>query len=346
MKSLPLLLALVFLVSILPAADTLDIYVIDVEGGKAMLVVTPANQAMLVDTGWPGPNDERFRVIGLSDRDPDRIVEAIRAARVKQLDHLVITHYHADHVGGAPRTIAKIPVPIREFVDHGEVVSGGEDLERYTAYVKAMGNTKRVVPKPGDTIPMKGLDVKVITSAAQVLKVPLPGAGAANPFCTSPPGRPDRSENAASVGLLYTFGKFRMIDLGDVTIGKEQELMCPNNPVGSVDLLMVSHHGNQVSNSQTLIHALQPRVAIMNNSEIKIGAASVMKILKSSPGLETLFQLHWSSNAAEDNTPNEFIANLKDSPDGKWIKVSARRDGSFTVTNTRTGVVKSFKKKG
>jgi competence protein ComEC len=147
------------------------------------------------------------------------------------------------------------------------------------------------------------------------------------------------------VGLLFTFGRFRMLDLADLTWNKERALMCPNNPIGTVDLFMVSHHGNDISNSPALVHALKPRVAIMNNGARKIGAPAALKVIRSAPGLEALYQLHWSVRAgAEGNAPDEFIANLQDSPDGKWIKVSASQDGSFTVTNGRTGASRAFKR--
>lgn len=146
------------------------------------------------------------------------------------------------------------------------------------------------------------------------------------------------------MGLLFTFGQFRMVDLADLTWNKELALMCPNNPIGTVDLFMVSHHGHDISNSPALVHALRPRVAIMNNGARKIGAPAALKVIRSSPGLQALYQLHWSVAAGrEDNTPDEFIANLQDSPDGKWIKVSARQDGSFTVTNGRTGATRTFR---
>ena len=161
---------------------------------------------------------------------------------------------------------------------------------------------------------------------------------------TWPKVNEDASENAASVGLLYTFGKFRMLDLGDLTWNKEIALMCPTNPIGTVDLFMVSHHGNNISNSPALVKAIRPRVTIMNNGVRKVGAAVVVQLLKGLPGVEANYQLHWSSNAPDDNPPAEYIANLQDSPDGKWIKVSVEPGGTFTVTNARTGEAKTFRK--
>lgn len=323
----------------MPGAKTLDMYVVDTEGGKALLIISPSGESMLIDTGFPGNKD----------RDTIRIVEAANAEGVKKLDILVTTHYDGDHVGNVASVVARIPVVT--FVDHGPAVV---DDARATAFVKAydelVAKAKHLVVKPGDEIPFKGVDVLVVTSGGAVIKTPLKGAGAANAFCadtkpmTWPKVNEDTSENANAVGLLFTFGKFRMLDLADLTWNKEIALMCPNNPIGSVDLWMVSHHGNDISNSPALAKALNAKVAIMNNGARKIGAASVIKIIKSAPGMQALYQMHWSANAPNDNPPDEFIANLRDSPDGKWIKVVAEQNGSFTVTNARTGASKAFKK--
>jgi beta-lactamase superfamily II metal-dependent hydrolase len=294
---------------------------------------------MLVDAGFPGNND----------RDANRIEEAAKAAGVKKFDYLVVTHYDLDHVNNVPATVAKIPADT--FVDHGPaVVTDGGTTKAVAAYDELVAKAKHLVVKPGDKIPFQGVDVLVVTSALQALAKPVQGAGAANPFCaetqpmTWPRLNEDISENAASVGLLYTFGKFRMLDLGDLTWNKEIALMCPNNPIGTVDLFMVSHHGNNISNSPALVKGIKPQVTIMNNGARKIGAPVVLQLLKGLPGVEANYQMHWSANAPNDNPANEFIANLQDSPDGKWIKVSVEQTGTFTVTNARTGESKTFKK--
>ena len=345
-------MALLSSVSVLHAADTLDMYVIDTEGGKALLIVSPAGegapnatrrvwepQSMLIDTGFPG-----FR-----DRDAIRVEEAAKAANVKKFDYLVVTHYDLDHVNNVPATVARIPAGT--FVDHGPAVAHDPmTTAAVKAYDGVVAKAKHMVVKAGDKIPFLGVDVLVVTSAGQAIKTPVAGGGAPNPFCESTPpmtwkgANEDESENAQSVGLLFTFGRFRMLDLGDLTWNKERALMCPNNPIGTVDLFMVSHHGNDISNSPALVHALRPRVAIMNNGARKVGAPATLKIIRSSPGLEALYQLHWSVRGAESNAPDEFIANLQDAPDGKWIKVSASQDGSFTVTNGRTGASRTFKR--
>ncbi len=336
---LPIALLLALFVSTVPAAKTLDMYVIDTEGGKALLLISPSGQTMLVDTGFPGYND----------RDANRIEAAAKLAGVTKFDYVVVTHYDLDHVNNVPATVAKIPAVT--FVDHGPaVVTDPGTAKAVAAYDELVAKAKHIVVKPGDKIPFQGVDVLVVTSAFQVIGKPVPGAGAANPFCaetqpmTWPRLNEDTSENAAGVGLLYTFGKFRMLDLADVTWNKEIALMCPNNPIGTVDLFMVSHHGNNISNSPALVKAIKPRVTIMNNGARKIGAAAVVQSLKGLPGVEANYQTHWSGNAPNDNPANEFLANLQDSPDGNWIKVSVEQTGTFTVTNGRTGESKTFKK--
>jgi competence protein ComEC len=332
-NSLLLVFAVFLFTAVLPAAETLDIYVIDTEGGKALLILSPSGQSILVDAGFPGFND----------RDAIRIEEAAKAAGVKKFDFLVVTHYDLDHVNNVPATVARIPAAV--FMDHGEAVAKDPMTTKGVAgYLDAAAKASRVVLKPGDKIPIKGLDALVVTSAGKAIQSPVKGGGAPNSFCGDAPPKPqaDNSENAQSVGLLYTFGRFRMLDLADLTWNKELELMCPNNPIGTVDLFMVSHHGFDASNSPALVHAVQPKVTIMNNGARKMGSPAVLRIIRSSPGLAAAYQLHFSENAPDDNPPDEFLANTRSSSDGNWIKVSAERSGRFSVTNGRTGVTKSY----
>ncbi len=314
-------------------------WTIDTEGGKALLILSPSGKSMLVDTGFPGFND----------RDANRILEACEAAGVKKIDVLVTTHYDVDHVNNLPAVVARIPVDL--FVDHGPAAVGDAVT---TAAVKAYDGlwpkAKHLVVKAGDKIPFEGVDVQVVASAGKFLKTALKGAGQPNADCartnrktwTSPDE--DISENANAVGMLFTFGSFRMLDLADLTWNREIDLMCPDNPIGTVDLFMVSHHGNDISNSPALVNPLHARVAVMNNGARKIGAASVLKTLKSAPGMQAIYLLHWPANAPAENPPDEFIANLQNSPDGKFIKVSAGQDGTIVVTNGRTGESKTYKR--
>jgi competence protein ComEC len=239
------------------AANDLTVYFIDVEGGQSTLFVTPSGQSVLIDTGFPGFNG----------RDANRIAATAKAAGVSQIDYLLITHYHGDHVGGVPAIAALLP--IRNFVDHGETVehtTAGQKL--YDDYLKEVAKGNHIVVKPGDKLPIAGLDWTIVSAAGRVLEKPLAGAGKPNTFCRAfKPKDADPTENAQSTGSRIVFGKFRVVDLGDLTWNKEHDLMCPNNKVGEADVYIVSHHGQDISGSAALVHALHPKVAIMDNGE-------------------------------------------------------------------------------
>ena len=319
----------------LHAAKTLDIYFIDVEGGQATLFVSPSGQTMLVDTGWRGFNN----------RDADRIVAAAKAAKVKQLDYVVITHYHRDHVGGVPQLAEQMK--IGTFVDHGPAMEDSKVVkEDYADYEKAAARAQHIVAKPGDVIPVKGINVDVLTSAGDRLQSALPGAGQPNPLCSSTEKKDDDpSENARSLGMLITYGKFRMLDLGDLTWNKEMELVCPNNLIGTVDVYLTTHHGLFQSNNPALVHAVHPRVAIMNNGARKGGSPSAWQIVRDSPGLQDIWQLHYSiEGGKEHNVPDSLIVSLDEIGDNPgYVKLSAESDGSFSVTNSRNKYHKEYR---
>jgi beta-lactamase superfamily II metal-dependent hydrolase len=317
----------------LPAARNLEIYFIDVEGGQATLFVSPSGESMLVDTGWAGFNR----------RDAGRIAAAAKTAGVKKIDYLVVTHYHADHAGGVPQLAEKLP--IRNFVDHGVQTETTRDAQvLYNAYIAFRDKGNHIQVKPGDVIPIKGIEVKVLSSAGDVLASPLPGAGQPDAECTGfERHEVDTTENAQSVGLLIAYGGFRMIDLADLTWNKEYDLVCPGNKIGAVDLYLVSHHGMDLSGSPELVHALHPRVAIMNNGARKGGAAEIWQTIHGSPGLEDLWQLHYAVAAGKDhNSPDPFIANVDEICEGKWLRATVRKDGTFTVYNSRNKYEKSY----
>ena len=298
-------------------AKALDIYVVDTEGGKAALWVTPAGQSVLIDSGNPG------------NRDLDRLMAAITEAGVKQIDFLISTHYHVDHIGGLQELVKRIPVA--HFIDHGPSVEPREQVQGFqAAYAELYGNAKHTVAKPGDKIPVTGLDWRIVTSAGNVLKTPLPGAGKPNPACegVQPKEMSPTDDNGQSVGSVITYGQWRAIDLGDLLWNKENELMCPNNPVGTVDVFFVTHHGLDLSNSPALVHAVQPRVAVMQNGTRKGGGVEAMKTMRTSPGFEDLWQLHWSYNAGlELNSPALFIANIEDAATIAGVLTASPRGG-------------------
>ena len=309
--------------------EALDIYFIDVEGGQATLFVTPSGQSMLIDTGNPG------------DRDLNRVLDTIKQAGLTKLDYLLVTHYHGDHVGNAAAIAATIPVGT--FVDHGESVETTDGAKAlYADYVKGRERGKHLLAKPGDKLPVRDLDVTIVTAGGNHITRALSGRAAPNALCAGfTPKDPDPSENARSVGSMIAFGRFRMIDLGDLTWNKEQELVCPNNVLGSVDVYLTTHHGLAQSGAPVIVQALKPRVAIMNNGPRKGGELAPMQTIKASPGLEDLWQLHVSLNAPEANMPGPMIANLDESA-AHYLKLSAQRDGSFVVTNSRTNESKRY----
>ena len=312
----------------------LSITFVDVEGGQATLILSPSGQSMLVDTGYPGSND----------RDVNRVLAAAKQAGISRLDYLVITHYHVDHVGNAPALAARIP--IGTFVDHGATVEPSTK-PIYDAYVEARKSGKHLQVKPGDKIPIAGLDVTVVTAAGEHLAKPLQGAGSPNPLCAAyTPKEADPTENAQSVGIVIDFGRFRMIDLGDLTWNKEHDLMCPNNQLGTTSVYLTTHHGLAASNAPVIVGALHPRVAIMNNGPKKGGAPEAWTTIRNSPGLEDLWQLHYAvDGGADHNVAEAFIANVDEST-AHPITLTAHRDGSFTVSNARNGQRKTYPKSG
>lgn len=314
------------------AAKNLEIYFIDVEGGQATLIVTPAGQSLLVDAGWPG----------YSGRDAGRIAETAQRAGLRQIDYLLMTHYHLDHVGGIPPLVERIPVAT--FVDHGPNTETGKSADALSAgYAKVLEKGKHLVVKPGDKIPLKGAEVVVVTARGEKIATALKGAGAANPHCAGVPRKEeDSTENGRSVGFLLTYGKFRFMDLADLTWNKELALMCPNNPIGRVDVYLVNHHGLDISNAPPLVYGLAPRVAIMPNGAKKGGAPDAIEWIRKSPGLEDLWQLHYSLPGKDANVAEQFIANPEEKCQGYGIKLVASADGSFTVTNGRTNFAKEY----
>ena len=322
-----------------PAPKALQIYFIDVEGGQSTLFVTPAGQSLLIDTGWPDN----------AGRDADRIVAAAMLAGISKIDYLLLTHYHDDHVGGVPQLAARIP--IGTFIDHGPNRQTDEAATEkgYLAYqaLLSMGNFKHILAKPGMFLPLMGIKAEIVTADGAEIAAPLagaPGAGAPNPACATTEIRPtDQTENLRSVGTVLTFGKLRILDLGDLTWDKERPLVCPVNKLGTFDILVVSHHGWYQSSSPALLDAVAPLVAIMDNGATKGGSPPTYDTIEKSPRLENLWQLHYSEEgAAAHNVADEFIANVHGDDTGFYIKVTAWPDGSFDVYNARTQTSKHY----
>ena len=343
-----------------PSSKDLRIYVVDVEGGNATLFVSPSGGSVLIDTGNPG---------AAAARDAGRIVAAANDAGLTEIDHLITTHWHGDHFGGMAELAARIP--IRHYIDHGPTVQSQPASTEFLSgvYPALIAKAAHTVVAPGDRVRVADLDWRIVTSAGRVMTSPLTGGGESNPYCAAFKRQDeDTSENAQSVGSVVAFGAFRVAHLGDLTSNGEFALMCPSNRIGPIDLNIVSHHGQPNSNADVLVHAIEARVAIMNNGTRKGGQPAAMKVIQSAPRLEDLWQLHFSLLSGQEFTvPGLFIANMVDEqpaampvdplppPSGPaaapppahngpayWIKVEARADGSFRVTNQRNGFSKLY----
>lgn len=319
-----------------PQKDALHIYFVDVEGGQATLFVTPVGQSLLIDTGWPG-ND---------GRDADRIVAAARKAGVSKIDYVLITHFHDDHVGGAAQLAARIP--IGAFIDHGDnrETTDAVTVKGWQAYQGLLETKKyqRIRAKPGDALPVKGMQATIVSSDGVLIEKPLTEAGQDNPYCKDAEQFPaDTTENLRSLGTYIHFGKLRILDLGDLTHDKEMQLVCPTNKIGQVDVYIVSHHGWSQSSSPAFVYGLAPRVAIMDNGAKKGGTPSVLDIIRKSPGLEDLWQLHFSEEGgAAHNVAAEFIANPEGPDAANYLELTAHPDGTFDVFNSRTQKSKRY----
>ncbi len=321
------ILVILMLGAIPAAARPLEIYFIDVEGGQATLVVSPSGQSLLIDAGFTN----------FSGRDADRIAAAAKDAHVKKIDFALITHHHSDHEGGVPNLLERFQVGM--FYDPGPPADvDTAQLRTYKAYEAAMSKQQREVIKPGATIPLKGIEVTVVAAAGQTID----RHGEANQFCAGIAPQPsETAENARSVAIVIGLGKFHFANFGDLTWNKQLVLLCPENRVGKVDVLETPQHGAE---SPKAIYGLAPRVAIMNNGARSGGDLKGWKTIHDSPGLEDFWQLHFAIAGGSDaNTPDTLIANVDDPCEGKYLKLTAEPDGSFTVINSRNKYTKVYR---
>jgi beta-lactamase superfamily II metal-dependent hydrolase len=322
---------------------TTDLYFIDTEGGQAVLIVSPvqgilgAKETLLIDAGNLNP----------PGRDADRIQAAMKEAGVERIDYLIVSHYHGDHVGGVAALADR--VPIRRILDPGPYTPemNANRAAGFLSYLPVRQKAIVSIARPGQKIPVAGLDVHVVSSAGELITAPVPGVRrASNPLCSNPQRRTQDNtpNNFESVGVVVEFGRFRYLDLADLTWNQEIELVCPANLLGAMSVYRTTRHGTEWSGAQALVHSVRPRVAVMNNNPTKGGVAGTFQVLRSSPGLEDLWQLHFSDNVAKDvNASEPFIANFTgDGDGGHHIKLSARSDGSFTVTNGRNGFTRTY----
>jgi beta-lactamase superfamily II metal-dependent hydrolase len=309
--------------------DTLDIYWIDADGGAATLIVTPAGESVLMDAGFSLPDDGHAR----------RIVAAMTDADIDSLDYFIASHFHGDHVGGA-LALSEL-VEIGEFVDHGESVE--KDTERgrvawegYLAALKLATRRSSSAARPGDILPLRGVDLTIVVSNREVPLQPMSPQGS-NALCHgADPGPEDAGENSRSVGYIVTLGDFEFLNLGDLTFGGQHVLACPENLVGVVDLMQVPHHGNGIA--PQLVSALAPTAAVSSTGARKGGSPDGYMAMANVPGIEGIWQLHRALGTDDEhNTSDPMIANLDENGDtGYWIKAEVQPDGSsYRIINAR-----------
>jgi competence protein ComEC len=325
------------------AARTLDIYFIDVEGGQSTLIVSPSGESLIIDTGFP--SDGTFQSVPgdpAKARDANRIASVARAAGLKRIDYALITHFHADHDGGSVELAALLP--IRTFIDHEspgpQVESVAGSLRMFDAYAAVRAKARHLAPAAGARLPLKGLDAVVVSTGATIT-VPLPGSGTRPASCpqTAPPPE-EPNENPRSTGIRLAFGRFTFLDLGDLSGEPLFALTCPQSRIGPVDVYLVAHHGGPDAAHPSTFEAFKPRVAIFNNGGRKGGVRATLSAAAAVQGMD-VWQLHRREDAGDANTTADRIANLDDTT-AHWIKLQAKADGSFAVTNGRTGVVKPY----
>lgn len=318
----------------------LEIFYVDVEGGAATLIVTPAGESVLVDAGWPG----------FDGRDAKRIETAMKTAGISQIDHLVMTHYHTDHYGGIPELARRVKVG--KFYDHGPMQSLDEDkgfAEKYAAY-QTVTKGQSVTLTPGSEIKLKqtpgtpAITLQCLSTRGEIPPSKVKATPSAECLSAAMQDE-DKSDNARSVVLLLRYGAFDFLDSGDLTWNIEHKLVCPRNLIGEIDLFQVAHHGANSSNNPLLLRAVKPTVAIMNNGPRKGGHPDTVKAFRELSSLKGFWQVHRNvAGSADQNAPADFIANLEEQNDAAHlirVAVDAAKK-SFTVTNARNGKSESY----
>jgi competence protein ComEC len=386
MRTLKSVLLLSVFAAILPAANTTEFYAIDSEG-KAMLTIAPSGETMLVDLGWTGFGAQGattnqvvqgLKTIGVKRIDHLLIshFDVDHIGDISELLAAIPVGHCYDHgeiqlppdggaapgrgaaPGGPPAGAGRGPAPAGQ---PGAAAPGGagrggagnmaeSSRQSYQKYADACEKIGRTILKPGDKVPIKGLDVQVIHAAGKWITQPLPGAGQPNPACattTQPALVPRDLEDNASIGLLYTYGKFRFYDPADLEGYYAHALVCPNNPIGTVDLWSVNVHGQGKGYSAATASALKAPVVI-EFTDGRMGRgndASVWDALHALPAVPDIWLLHANKRSgAEKNPPEDFIANIATPDEMKSLKISAEQSGTFTITNLRNGFSKTYKK--
>ena len=322
------ILIALLLAGLASAAGRLTVRFIEVEGGQATLIVAPSGESMLVDAGS-------------GERDVARIQKALQAAGVSRLNYLLLTDFHLNHAGGvAP--LARL-VPVANFLDHGAPSEHFQGADEIAAAYNAAARGRRRGVYAGDSIALGAAEVSVLTANGDAIAESLPAGGDINTLCGSEKRTSfTRNENSQSVGILISFGKFRLLDLGSIQWNQELDFVCPVNRIGKIDVYVATDHGAATSGPATMVHALRPRVAVIPNGPENGAAAETFRILKSSPGLKAIWQLYPSKTATDLNSTDGYIANPEPGQPGADLVLSAAPTGDFSITNERTGKTESY----
>lgn len=347
-------LAFAFSLSVPLAAKDLRLIAIDVEGGAANLYITPNSKSLLIDTGFPagmgGPRPIAGAVSPPMTSSAERIAAAARAAGLKRIDHVLITHYHLDHIGGVFDLLPLIE--IGAFIDHGpnreQPMAGttpGPDApgNAYARYLAIIAGKPHRVMKTGDTLVIDGLRITAVASDGDVLAKPMRGAGKAGTACETnvTEARDGGEENWRSLGVVMRWGKARIVSLGDATLRLENRLACPTDVIGSVDLMFASNHGSENAGSEALYRTLKPRIVLVSNGPIKGADRSVLDRLKKLPAPPVVWQMHVATRAPEANTAPERIANVDATTDSNLV-LTIGESGAIDIENPRTGAVTAY----
>jgi competence protein ComEC len=339
-----------------PLADApLTVDLIDVDGGAALLFVTPEGQSLLVDTGWrPGsPNPPPGATFAPNATSAERIKAAAARHGVTKLDYVMISHYHGDHLGGFLSLLEAMPVGA--VIDHGEnrerppsiggAPANTSTQDNYLAYLAAIPPRNRLMVKAGDTLNIGSLRLDIV-AADKAIAPPPAGAAPGPTGCNhTPRAAVPLDENPHSIAIVATFGASRILHTADLSEEYEYKLTCPVNVVGKIDLMIVPHHGSQVSNGKAIFQGTAPRVALMGNGAQKGGDAATFTNLAEAPSRPVLWQSHTALRNPEVNRPDNYIANLATPVDNFYSLVaSVYRDGRIQVTNGRNGYTERYPK--
>jgi competence protein ComEC len=340
-------------------SNDLRIISIDVEGGAAVLFRTPEGKSMLIDTGWkPGScNAAPIPAGALIPSCPvsaERIATAAAELGVKKIDYLVMTHYHGDHLGGLDALLTKFPVdtfvdygPNREFAPANATAQqrASSTEANYPRWMAGYQGHNHITAHVGQVIDIGSMHIRLVSSDGNVPDGPLPGGGQPNPLCTGVPGMDNNGgeENVRSLGMLITFGKTRILYLGDLTWNMELKLLCPVNKIGKVDVYFVTGHSMNLSSSPPTA-AFDPLVAVMQNGPTKGGDEAVIKTVTGYPDLQGFWRTHYTVRYPDLNGDPNYIANLDQVPDqGNSIDIDIAPGGNIKVTNTRNNFSNTYK---